>query len=49
MLPIDTLDTLVLLGNSINKAVGSTLERIDTLGGISTTHRIIHRAGCIQH
>ena len=49
MLPIDTLDTLVLLGDGIDKAVGSALERIDTLGAISATHRIIHRARGIQH
>ena len=49
VLPIDTLDTLVLLGNGIDKAVRSALQCIDTLGGISATHRIIHRAGGIQH
>ena len=53
MLPIDTLDTLVLLGDGIDKAVGSALERIDTLGTISATisatHRIIHRARGVQH
>ena len=49
MLPIDTLDTFVLFGDGVDKAFRSALQRIDTLGGISTTHRIIHRAGCIQH
>lgn len=49
VLPIDTLDTLVLLGNGIDKAVRSALQCIDTLGGISATHRIIHRARGIQH
>lgn len=36
------LNALVLLGNGVDKVVGSILERIDTLGRISTTHRIIH-------
>ena len=49
MLPIDTLDTLVLFGDGIDKAVRSVLQCIDTLGAISATHRIIHRARCIQH
>ena len=49
MLPINTLDTFVLFGDGVDKAVRSVLQCIDTLGGISTTHRIIHRAGCIQH
>ena len=49
MLPIHALDTLVLLGDGIDKAVGSALERIDTLGAISTAHLIIHRARGIQH
>lgn len=49
MLPIDTLDTFVLFGDGVDKAVRSVLQCIDTLGGISTAHRIIHRARCIQH
>ena len=36
------LNVLVLLGNGVDKVVGSILERNDTLGRISTTHRIIH-------
>ena len=36
------LNVLVLLGNGVDKVVGSILERIDTLGRIFTTHRIIH-------
>ena len=36
------LNALVLLGNGVDKVVGSILERNDTLGRISTTHRIIH-------
>ena len=31
MLPIDALDALVLLGNGIDKAIRSVLQRIDTL------------------
>ena len=49
MLPINTLDSLVLFGDGIDKAVRSVLQCIDTLGAISATHRIIHRARCIQH
>ena len=49
VLPIDTLDTLVLLGNGIDKAVGRTFKRIDTLGSVSTAHGITHRTGGIQH
>ena len=49
MLPINALDSLVLFGDGIDKAVRSALQCIDTLGGISATHRIIHRAGGIQH
>ena len=36
------LNVLVLLRNGVDKVVGSILERIDTLGRIFTTHRIIH-------
>ena len=49
MLPINALDSLVLFGDGIDKAVRSALQCIDTLGAISATHRIIHRAGGIQH
>ena len=51
MLPIHALDTLVLFGNGVDEAAGSALQCIDTLGlgGISATHRIIHRARSIQH
>ena len=49
MLPIHALDTLVLLGDGINKAVRSVLQCIDTLGGISAAHRIVHRTRGIQH
>ena len=46
---IRILNALVLLGNGVDKVVGSVLERIDALGGISAAHRIIHRAGGIEH
>ena len=49
MLPIHALDTLVLLGDGINKAVRSVLQRFDTLGLVASAHRIIHRARGIQH
>lgn len=49
MLPIHALDTLVLLGDGINKAVRSVLQRFDTLGLVVSAHRIIHRARGIQH
>lgn len=49
MLSIDALDTFVLFGDGVDKAVRSVLQCIDTLGGISTAHRIIHRARGIQH
>ena len=49
MLPIDALDALILFCDGIDKAVRSVLQCIDTLGAISATHRIIHRARCIQH
>ena len=50
MLLVCILNALVLLGNSVDKAVGSTLERIDTLGGGPfTAHGIVHRARGVQH
>ena len=49
MLLARVLNILVLLGNGIDKVVGSILERIDTLGRTSTTHLTIHRARGIQH
>ena len=49
MLPIDALDTLVLLGDGINKAIRSVLQRVDALGLVTSAHRITHRTGGIQH
>ena len=46
---IRVLNALVLLGNGVDKVVGSILERIDALGGTSAAHRIIHRARGIEH
>ena len=39
----------ILPRNGIDKAIGRRLQRIDTLGGVSAAHRIIHRARSIQH
>ena len=36
------LDFCILLGNGVDKVVGSILERIDALGGPFAIHRIIH-------
>ena len=49
MLPIDALDTFVLFGDGIDKAIRSVLQRFDTLGLVAAAHRIIHRARGIQH
>ena len=43
------LNFLVLRGDGIDKAVGSSFERDDTLGGISIAHGVIHRARSVQH
>ena len=43
------LNLLVLRGDGIDKAVGSSFERDDTLGGISAAHGVIHRARSVQH
>lgn len=39
----------IFLGDGVNKAIGSRLQRIDTLDGVSVAHRITHRARGIQH
>ena len=49
VLPIDTLDTLVLLGDGINKAIGSVLQSCNALSVVSIAHSVIHRARGIQH
>lgn len=49
VLPIDTLDTLVLLGNGINKAIGSVLQSRNALSAVGIAHSAIHRARSIQH
>ena len=42
-------DALVLRCDSVNKAIGGRLQRIDTLGTVASAHLIIHRTGSIQH
>ena len=49
MLLVFILDLLVLLGDGTDEAVGGILERNDALSGISTAHRVIHRARSVQH
>ena len=42
-------NAFVLRGDSVNKAIGGRLQRLDTLGGAFAAHRIIHRARSIQY
>ena len=42
MLPIHALDTLVLLGNSIDKAIGSVLQSCNALSVVGIAHSAIH-------
>ena len=42
-------NAFVLRCDSVNKAIGGRLQRIDTLCVVALTHGVIHRAGSIQH